>query len=177
MQSNQEAKKRRYFVAPKTLLLIAGIVWAAAGVNIFRIGLIDFVASWQHNVWYLLYSLFVFVLFTGLIFYRLVQKHYMRIVAMQEKSVPFYQFFDRKSYLIMFLMITFGLLVRSLHLLPSAAIGILYSGIGLSLIVAGALFSQKFAVELCRGTAVSLQQSEERCEKEVSHVEETDGEL
>lgn len=36
-------------------------------------------------------------------FYRLVQKHNARIMAMKDKKVPFYQFFVRKNYLVIIL--------------------------------------------------------------------------
>lgn len=134
------------YVAPKYLLLIAGIVWMIAGVNILRIGVRDFAQHWQFNVLYLLGAIAVFLIFMGLIFYRLVQKHHVRITGMEDEKVPFYQFFDRKSYLIMIFMMTGGLLLRSTGLLPAIAIGVLYCGIGTSLGGAGILFLHKFVV-------------------------------
>ena len=131
-------------VTPKYLLLIAGIVWMFAGGNILRIGVPEFIQKWQFSVWDLLGAAGVFHLFMGLIFYRLVQKHNARIMGISDNEVPFYKFFDRKSYLIMIFMITGGLLLRSSHLLPPIAIGVLYCGIGTSLIGAGVLFLQKF---------------------------------
>ena len=92
-------------VTPKYLLLIAGIVWMFAGGNILRIGVPDFIQYWQFSVWYLLGAAGVFLLFMGLIFYRLVQKHNARIMGISDNEVPFYKFFDRKSYLIMIFMI------------------------------------------------------------------------
>lgn len=41
-------------------------------------------------------------------------------------------------------MITGGLLLRNSHLLPAIVIGILYCGIGTSLLGAGLLFLKKF---------------------------------
>ena len=131
-------------VTPKYLLLIAGIVWMFAGGNILRIGVPDFIQYWQFSVWYLLGAAGVFLLFIGLIFYQLVQKHNARIMGISDNEVPFYKFFDRNSYLIMIFMLTGGLLLRSSHLLPPIAIGVLYCGIGTSLIGAGVLFLQKF---------------------------------
>ncbi|MCM0647722.1 DUF2871 domain-containing protein [Clostridium swellfunianum] len=45
----------------------------------------------------------------------------------------------------MIFMITGGLLIRNLHLLPGIAIGVIYSGIGFSLAGAGILFLKRFA--------------------------------
>ncbi len=140
--------KKLFYVTPKTLLLIAGIVWLIAGGNILRIGVLDFIESWRQNPLYLLLAAGVFLLFMGLIFYRLVQKHNTRILQMQAQKVPVYRFFDAKSYLIMVFMITGGLLVRGFQLLPPLAIGILYCGIGSALVGAGVLFMFKYVKAL-----------------------------
>lgn len=47
---------------------------------------------------------------------------------------------------VMIFMITGGLLLRSSHLLPPIVIGVLYCGIGASLVGAGVLFLYKFVV-------------------------------
>lgn len=133
-------------VTPKYLLLIAGIVWIIAGVNVVKIGLTDFILNWNGQVWYVLGSLLVFTIFMRFIFYPLVKKHNIRILKMEEKRVPFYQFFDVKSYIIMICMITGGIIVRSAHILPSITIGVLYCGIGFSLMGAGVLFLTKFLI-------------------------------
>lgn len=130
----------------KYLLLIAGIVWMFAGGNILRIGVPDFVESWHHNVLYVLDAFIVFAVFMVFIFCRLVQKHNARISNYQEEKVPFYRFFDVKSYLIMIFMITGGLLLRNSHVAPAIVIGILYCGIGASLEGAGILFIDKFVL-------------------------------
>lgn len=139
-------KKLVPHVAPKYLLLIAGIVWMIAGGNILRIGVVDFVSNWHSHLVYLLEAFLVFLVFMGLIFYRLVNKHYLRISQLSQEKVPFYYFFDRKSYIIMICMITGGLLIRNAHILPAIAIGVLYCGIGLSLEGAGVLFLKRFAL-------------------------------
>lgn len=131
-------------VPPKYLLLIAGIVWMIAGGNILRIGVPDFTQNWKSNVLYLLGAIAVFLIFMGLIFYRLVQKHNTRIMRITDKKIPFYHFFDKKSYLIMIFMITGGMLLRNAHVFPAIVIGVLYCGIGTSLEGAGILFLQKF---------------------------------
>lgn len=128
------------------LLLIAGIVWLIAGANIVRLGIIDFTESWGGNILFIFASAIVYALFTRLIFYPLVQKHTQRIMEYTRESLPFCYFFDIKSYLIMIFMITGGLLLRHSHIAPPILIGVLYTGIGASLVTAGILFLIKFAV-------------------------------
>ena len=137
---------RKYLlhVTPKYLLLIAGIVWMIAGGNILRIGFVEFVSSWNQHFIYLIEIVCVFMVFMGLIFYRMVNKHHNRISQIEEDKVPFYQFFDRKSYIIMICMITGGVAIRNANILPRIIIGVLYCGIGLSLVSAGTLFLKRF---------------------------------
>lgn len=133
-------------VRPKDLLLIAGIVWMAAGGNVFNIGIRDFARNWNHNYLYIAGSAAVYFLFFVYIFYPLLGKHNMRISGMSREKMPFYSFFDKKSFITMVCMITFGILLRKLNLVPAAIIGFLYCGIGGALITTGALFIPKFIV-------------------------------
>lgn len=138
--------KKMIKVKPKYLLLIAGIVWFLAGTNIFVIGINSFIAGWNNNILYILPSFIVMFIFIKLIFYPLVQKHHSRIIKFQEDK-PFYHFFDKKSYIIMACMMTVGITLRQLNILPIIVIGMLYIGIGFSLIIAGLLFIIKFIKE------------------------------
>lgn len=131
-------------VHPIKLLLIAGLVWMFAGGNILRIGIVDFVANWNHEMIYLVEAIFVFIAFMGMVFYRLVQKHHKRISEIREDKVPFYMFFDRKGYFVMTIMIFGGVLLRMGGILPAIYIGVLYCGIGFSLAGAGILLISKF---------------------------------
>ena len=82
----------------------------------------------------------VFLLFFILIFRRLYYKHTERITQKkQEKNCPF-SFFDVKSWIVMIFMISLGISIRSLHLLPTSFISVFYTGLSLALIATGALF-------------------------------------
>lgn len=69
-------------VRRNTLLLIAALVWSAAGFNILRIGLLAY-PPYRTVVNYLLSAL-VFTVFQIFIFGRLVNKHTARISAYEE---------------------------------------------------------------------------------------------
>lgn len=144
MAKNEIAQKFIPHVRARYLLLIAACIWMFAGGNVLIIGLLDFISSWQQHFVYVLAILFVFLLFVGLVFYKLVDKHHQRITSMGVKKVPVYHFFDGKSYIIMVVMISGGILLRKSHILPSIAIGVMYSGIGLALLTAGSMFLRKF---------------------------------
>ena len=93
-------------VKRNTLLLIACLVWSAAGFNILRIGVLAYPA--YLSFWNFLLSALVFTVFQIFIFGRLVKKHTTRIVGYEEESHFFMKFFDVKSFLIMAVMMSGG---------------------------------------------------------------------
>ena len=93
-------------VKRNTLLLIACLVWSAAGFNILRIGVLAYPA--YLSLWNFLLSALVFTVFQIFIFGRLVKKHTTRICGYEEERHFFMKFFDVKSFLIMAVMMSGG---------------------------------------------------------------------
>ena len=137
-------KKKWFYVSKRSLILIAGLVWLAAGVTILLIGAPDFTASWGGQALYAIGAAAVFGVFAGLIFVPLVRKHTLRIAAIAETAVPAYRFFDGKSYAIMAFMMGGGILLRTSHVAPPIFIGVMYLGIGAALALAGVLFLRRY---------------------------------
>lgn len=133
-------------VKKDTLLLIAALVWAAAGVNILRIGIIEYPPYF--SVINALLSAAVFAVFELFIFGRLVKKHTKRIDGYGEEKQLFIKFFDVKSFIIMAVMMTGGILLRSLHLAPEVFIAVFYTGLGAALLLAGIIFGRNFFVRI-----------------------------
>ena len=106
-----------YKVEKKYLLLLAGLLWMTAGAMITSIGL------------------------PFLIFSPLVYKHEKRIRAYDAQRLPFWYFFDLKSYLIMAMMMTVGYSLRTFHLVPTWFIGFFYTGLGIALFACGFRFA------------------------------------
>lgn len=129
-------------VKRNTLLLIACLVWTAAGFNILRIGLLAYLA-YRGIVNYLLTAL-VFAVFQIFIFGKLVKKHTSRIRTYQEERHFFLKFFDGKSFAIMAMMMTVGVWLRSSGFAPERFIAFFYTGLGASLLLAGLLFGFNF---------------------------------
>lgn len=127
-----------------TLLLIACLVWSAAGFNILRIGIITY-PPFLSIINYLL-SAVVFLVFQIFIFGRLVKKHTARICSYREKQF-FLKFFDVKSFIIMAVMMSGGIILRNFHLVPDRFIAVFYTGLGASLLLAGILFGRNFIKE------------------------------
>ena len=107
------------------LLLLAGIVWLAAGFNILRIGIIS-------------YKSYVTLI------------NLDRIVRYEEEMQFILKFFDRKSFCIMAFMMTFGIGLRTSGLCPDIFIAVFYSGLGTALVLAGLAFTGNYITQAAR---------------------------
>ena len=110
--------------------------------NVLRIG-IETYAEYQTVINYIV-TIIVFLLFWFMVFYKLTNKHTIRIQGYEEEKQLFYKFFDLKSFLIMAFMISFGIIIRSFHLLPERFIAVFYTGLGAALFMAGVLFGRNY---------------------------------
>lgn len=124
------------------LLAIASMVWLIAGFNILRIGIV----SYKNNVtmFGIAMSIVVFLIFWNKVFYKLVKKHTIRIMGFREEKQLFFKFFDKKSFLIMAFMMTFGIALRVSNLLADVYIAEFYTGLGAALSLAGLLFGVNY---------------------------------
>ena len=129
-------------VQKNTLLLLACLVWGAAGFNILRIGLTAYPA--YVTVVNLLLSAVVFGLFQRFVFGKLVKKHTGRIAGMEEKPQFFLKFFDGKAFAVMAVMMAVGIGLRVSGLAPERFVAVFYSGLGAALLLAGYLFGRNY---------------------------------
>lgn len=120
----------------KNILPPAG---AAAGINILRIGAAAALAvTWEW--WMILAAVGVFLLF-GAMFLRIVGKHTRRIYGYDAaRRHLFLKFFDLKAYILMAVMMTGGILMRTFHIIPDRCTAMFYTGLGTALTLAGVAF-------------------------------------
>lgn len=135
-------------VKRNTLLLLACLVWSAAGFNILRIGLMAYPSHW--SVVNALLSVLVFGVFQRFIFGKLVKKHTARISGYQEERHFFLKFFDGKAFAIMAVMMSGGIGLRASGLAPERFIAVFYTGLGAALLLAGLLFGCNYGKAVCR---------------------------
>lgn len=135
--------KKDIFTIPKNyLVLIAGLLWIFAGIMVFKTGA-PILFGMQSFIAFIV-SIGIFLIFYLIIFRNLVFKHIKRIKETMDERGYFWQFFDLKSYIIMFVMMAGGTVVRKLNLAPNYVIGTLYSGIGFALFSCGTRFIAAF---------------------------------
>ncbi len=127
------------------LMLIAGLVWCAAGAMVSLIGLpLEFGLAPSHLILVPLAAA-IFLAFYLFVFSRLVRKHTGRIRARAEDRLPFWHFFNASSWAVMAVMMGGGIALRLSHLMPDWMIAFFYSGLGVALFLCGVRFLGVFA--------------------------------
>ena len=127
-------------VPKNTLMLIAGLVWCAAGASVCRIG---FPLLWRYSPAQPsldAYALAIFLIFYLLIFRRLVYRHSTRLRRDRATRMPVWQFFDARSWIVMAVMMGGGMSLRLSGLVPLWMIAFFYSGLGAALFSCGTRF-------------------------------------
>ncbi len=127
-------------VRKNTLMLIAGLVWCAAGASVFRIGIRLLWPLGELRVDLDALALLVFLLFYFLVFMRLVRRHAARLRNEPASHLPVWAFFDARSYAVMAVMMGGGIWLRRSNAVPSSMIAFFYSGLGAALFSAGTHF-------------------------------------
>ncbi len=132
-------------VPKNQLMLIAGLVWCAAGAMVCVVGLpLEFRLAPSDLVLVPLAGV-VFLAFYVFVFSRLVRKHTGRVRARPEDRLPFWHFFNASSWVVMAVMMGGGMALRLSHLIPDPTIAFFYSGLGVALFLCGVRFLGVFA--------------------------------
>jgi small-conductance mechanosensitive channel len=127
------------------LMLIAGLVWCAAGAMVCVIGLpLEFRLAPSHLILVPL-AVVIFLAFYFFVFSRLVRKHTSRIRARTEDRLPVWDFFNASSWMVMAVMMGGGMALRFSHVMPDWMVAFFYSGLGVALFLCGVLFLGVFA--------------------------------
>ena len=143
MENMKNNIREKLSIPNKYLILIAGVVWMFAGTMVVKTGAPVFINQGSY-IFSILLATSVFSIFYFFIFSKLVEKHTIRISKDNRKKMFVMEFFDKKSYLIMAVMVLGGITIRKFSLLPAFDIGFFYVGIGLALFSCGMKFVYKF---------------------------------
>jgi hypothetical protein len=135
----------RLHLPKNSLMLIAGLVWCAAGGMVSFIGLPLELGLAPSNLILLPLAAVIFLAFYFLVFSRLVLKHTGRIRDRPEDRLPFWHFFNTSSWVVMGVMMGGGMALRFSHVMPDWMIAFFYSGLGVALFLCGVQFLGVFA--------------------------------
>ncbi len=141
-----EIEKYKPAVTKNILLLLAGIVWAGAGLMLLYLAF-----SWLHRasginiIPYAFTGILLALLVHHFGFLRIVDKNLNRILRMDRKKC-FFSFIPGRSYLIITVMVVIGILLRH-SMIPKYDLAVLYIGIGLALILSSVRYIRIFYSE------------------------------
>lgn len=105
-------------VSKRTLLLEATCVWLIAGSILFIRGIISIKALGEINYLVLLGCIIGGVGFFRVMFLKISDKYIKHIKDRKEKKSSVFSFFSPKGYLMMVLMISFGITLKKLNVIP-----------------------------------------------------------
>lgn len=118
----------------RTLYLLASLLWIVAGANVLRIGLSAWL-DWGHSsLGSLLYLVGSLGFFSLLIFPRVAQRN-ISYISSHPAPRPWHCM-SPKAWVIMLVMISLGISLRLLGLVPVDFIAGFYTGLGTSLMLA-----------------------------------------
>ncbi len=127
-------------VSRRNLLLVAALVWLLAGLMLITRGLNMYFSIGGTYDLNTLISLIIGVIFYFAVFRKVSDKHIQRILILKNQYIPFYQFFNKRSYIMMLLMITMGVLARKTGIVPSYYLSLFYITMGTPLLISAFKF-------------------------------------
>lgn len=133
-------KKMKLTVPKRILFFAAALVWGFAGQRILAIGFTEILKNTKSYWLNILIGLVGFYFFFKYVFYKMFLKHTKRIINSKHERLFILAFFDIKGFCIMAFMITFGITLRKLNIVPTLYLGTFYISLGLSLFTAALSF-------------------------------------
>jgi hypothetical protein len=131
-------------VSKRYLLLVAALVWTVAGSMLLFRGFLT--SHFQETHWS---AKLAFCVIGGLLFYRVMfdkisSKHVNRIKSMVSERPVIFSFFNLRSYLMMFSMITLGITLRLSGAVTPAHLAMVYVTMGIPLLMSSIRFYYTF---------------------------------
>ena len=137
-------KSLKFRVTKRTLLFEAAVVWTFAGVILLSRGSSMLEASsgfsWLKIIGCILCGLIFFVF----VFLNMSRKHVNRIINLHGERHQVYEFFNRRSYLMMIGMISLGVFLRKTAFVPLASLSLAYITMGIPLLFSSFRFYHRW---------------------------------
>ena len=127
-------------VSKRTLLLIAGSVWTIAGGILITRGLIKLVQSNHFLLLEFFLGFFFGIVFYLALFSRVSSSHIKRIRMLKIEDPCVFSFFNLRSYLLMGIMITGGIVLRKFNFINPDVLYSFFIAMGLPLLISAYRF-------------------------------------
>lgn len=133
-------------IAHRYLYIIAALVWTIAGCLLLFRGMHLFLGDDHLNWIRLSLSVVSGILFYAFLFSKISSRHTSRISRLQHDKPCLFSFFNMKSYIIMTLMITSGIMLRKSGIIYPGYLSVLYVTMGIPLFISSLRFYHAFVV-------------------------------
>lgn len=131
-------------VSKHYLLLVAALVWTFAGGMLLFRGLTLNKTLPLHWFSELVVCIVSGLLFFRLLFNRISSKHVHRILNLPIEQPCLFSFFNLRSYLMMFSMITLGIMLRKSGIVAAEYLSLMYITMGIPLLMSSYRFYLTF---------------------------------
>ena len=134
------SEKYKPAVTKRVLLFIAGCVWCLAGCMLMIRALIELI-----DIRHLLSLELISGVISGSCFYvflftKISKKHITRISLIKADLPCFFSFFNFRSYVLMAIMISAGIILRRAHIIDPEYLYTFYLAMGIPLLLSGFRF-------------------------------------
>jgi len=127
-------------VPKRWLFFIASAVWAFAAYRVLMLAL-KFAPEAPLPLWeVIVLGMVGFLVFFNFVFLKVSRKYILRISCLRNENPCLFAFFGWKSYLLIAVMASMGILFARFHLLPVFLQGIFYIALGGSLLMSALMF-------------------------------------
>jgi len=127
-------------IPKRYLLFVAAIIWTIAGVILLFKGFIYFRQCKEYIIIKVFISCVVGTLFYLFLFSKISSKHIKRIFQHKSEKPCVFAFFNIKSYILMSVMITGGIMIKKYEVLSPEYLPVLYVSMGIPLFISSLRF-------------------------------------
>lgn len=127
-------------VPKRYLLLVAALVWTTAAFVLLSKAFVFMDLHEVYLIIYLIISVIGGLLFYYFLFSKIATKHINRLTGFMGERYCVFSFFNAKSYLLMILMISMGILLRKSNLVAVGHLSFLYLMMGIPLLLSAIRF-------------------------------------
>ncbi|HEY6915289.1 MAG TPA: hypothetical protein VI413_11480 [Paludibacter sp.] len=127
-------------IPKRYLLFVAALMWTVGGGMLFMRGF-SMLLLFHRLLWLKVFiGIIAGLMFYFLLFSKISFKHTQRIIRMNVEKPFIFSFFNLRSYVLMALMISMGVMLRSTGIVPAEYLSVLYVTMGVPLTISAFRF-------------------------------------
>ncbi len=141
---NLKAILKKPAVPKRWLFLISGVLWSVVGLMLNRFAVHWMIDVTQNQVWIIALSGSIIGLLIAFFGFRHISKLNIDRIARMPDPVCVFAFQEWENYLLVIVMMSIGIILRTVSFIPKLLLAPFYIGIGLALILSGLPYYRAF---------------------------------